>query len=72
MFFGSAGTTFTSPGGKPASVQSSPMRRALIGVSSEGLSTTAFPIASAAATWIIGIAKGIEEGVTSATTPTAS
>ncbi len=52
------GTTFSTPGGTPASSASSPSRSALSGVCSAGFSTAVLPQASAGATfhvaWPIG------------------
>ncbi len=42
------------------------------GVSSAGLATTAFPAASAAATWPVKIASGKFHGLMQATTPSGA
>jgi hypothetical protein len=46
----SPGTTFSTPGGRPASRASSPKRIAVSGASSAGFSTQQLPVASAGAT----------------------
>ena len=66
----SVGTTFSTPGGTPASVSSSATRNAVNGVSGAGLMTTAFPAPSAGATLRVIIAAGKFQGVIMATTPT--
>src|SRR5207247_7864248 len=62
------GITFSTPGGSPASSASSPIRTAVSGVSSAGLSTTQLPAASAGAhfqpTMIIGKFHGMIAPIT--------
>ncbi len=66
------GTTLSAPGGSPASSAISPRRSAVSGVSSAGFSTTAFPAASAAATFRAAIRSGKFHGTMSPTTPIGS
>ncbi|MNS79401.1 hypothetical protein D3C72_1130550 [compost metagenome] len=65
-------TTLSAPGGKPASSASSASRSAVSGVSSDGLSTTVQPAASAGATFHSAMASGKFHGTMAATTPTGS
>ncbi len=65
-------TTFTTPGGSPASVISSPSRSADSGVCSAGLSTTVHPAASAGPSFHAAISSGKFHGMICATTPTGS
>ena len=66
------GTTLTTPGGRPASRQSSAKRSGPSGASSAGLSTTQLPAASAGATFIAGETIPPFHGVSTATTPYGS
>ena len=66
------GTTFSTPGGKSASRASSPMRSAVSGVSSAGLSTTVQPQASAGAIFHMPIMSGKFHGTMAPTTPIGS
>ncbi len=65
-------TTFTTPGGIPASSTSSPKRNALRGVSSAGFSTTVHPAASAGPIFQAAISSGKFQGMIAPTTPTGS
>ncbi len=65
-------TTLNRPRGTPASMASSARRTAENGVSSEGLSTTALPAASAAPTFHDTITSGKFHGVIAPTTPYGS
>ena len=62
-------TMLKMPGGTPASTASSARRSTENGVSSEGLSTTALPAASAAPTFHEAITSGKFHGVIAPTTP---
>lgn len=62
-------TTLKRPGGTPASTASSASLSAEKGVSSEGLSTTALPAASAAPTFHDIMTSGKFHGVIAPTTP---
>ncbi len=64
------GTTLSTPGGRPASVNTSASSRAVNGVSSAGLSTIVQPAAMAGATLRAAIASGKFHGVTSRHGPT--
>ncbi len=64
------GTTFTTPGGTPASSRIDAMRSAVRGVSDAGLRTTEQPAASAGPILRVAIAAGKFHGVTSTATPT--
>ena len=66
------GTMFTTPGGNPASVISSPTRSAVSGVCSAGLSTTVHPAASAGPSFQAIISSGKFHGMICPTTPTGS
>ena len=61
-----------TPSGRPASSASSPMRNALSGVSSAGLTTTVLPAASAGANPQAAIAMGKFHGTMTPTTPSGS
>ena len=67
-----AGTTLTSPGGRPASRHNSPNRSAASGASSEGLNTTAFPAANAGATHDPATTSEPFHGAMTPTTPYGS
>src|SRR6185295_5975996 len=62
-------TRFNTPGGIPASANSSTIRTPVAGVSVAGLKTTVFPATSAGAIFQTGMATGKFQGVTQATTP---
>jgi hypothetical protein len=62
-------TTLKSPGGTPASMANSASRSADQGVSSDGLSTTALPAASAAPTFHDTMTSGKFHGVIAPMTP---
>ena len=62
-------TTFSTPGGRPASSASSPSREAVIGLCSAGLSTTVFPNASAGATFQLASISGKFHGLMATATP---
>ena len=62
-------TTFSTPGGSPASEKASAIRCVHTGVSEAGLRTTVHPATSAGAVFHIGMAKGKFHGVISATGP---
>ena len=64
--------TVKTPSGIPASSASSPIRRAVIGVSSAGLSTTQLPAASAGAKPQPAIGIGKFHGTITPTTPSGS
>ena len=64
--------TWNSPSGRPASSASSPSRTAVSGVSSAGLSTTAFPAASAGAKPHAAMVMGKFHGTMIPTTPYGS
>ncbi len=66
------GRICSTPSGMPASSASSPMRSALSGVSSAGLSTTVLPAASAGAKPHPAIAMGKFQGTMMPTTPSGS
>ena len=61
---------FRTPGGRPASANSSARARAVSGVCSAGFRTTVQPAASAGATLRVTMAAGKFHGVMAATTPT--
>jgi len=63
-------TTFTTPGGTPASRRMSATANAHSGVSLAGLSTTVQPAASAGPILRVAMAAGKFHGVTSTLTPT--
>ena len=65
-------TTLSTPAGMPASSASSPMRRAVSGVCSAGLSTTVHPAARAGATFHAAISRGKFHGMIWPHTPTGS
>ena len=65
----SPGSTFSTPGGSPASNASCPSSRAEAGESSEGLSTTVLPAASAGPIFKAALMTGKFQGVIAATTP---
>ena len=65
-------TTFTAPGGKPASVISSAKPSVEAGACSDGLITTVHPAARAGATFQVISSSGEFHGVIAATTPTGS
>ena len=62
-------TTFSAPGGNPASSASSARRSAVSGVSSAGLSTMAQPVASAGPIFHTAISSGKFHGMIAPTTP---
>jgi hypothetical protein len=64
--------TFHTPAGTPASRASSARRSAETGASSAGLCTTAFPQASAGASFQEAMTRGKFHGVIAPTTPTGS
>ena len=66
---GSPLTMLKTPGGKPASSESEPNSRAVIGVNSDGFKITVHPAATAEDTFLVTIAKGKFHGVIAATTP---
>src|SRR5580693_1220688 len=66
------GTTFTTPGGTPASRQSSARRSGDGGASSAGFSTTVQPVASAGPIFQIDAVSGPFHGMMAPTTPTGS
>ncbi len=66
------GTTVSTPGGSPASTASSPIRIAVNGVISAGLSTTALPAAIAGANPQPAIGIGKFHGTITPTTPSGS
>ena len=63
------GTTFTTPGGKPASARISARTRAVTGVSKAGLRTAVFPVTSAGASFQMAIMYGRFQGMIAPTTP---
>ena len=65
-------TMLSTPGGKPASMTSSPSRSALSGVCSAGFSTMVQPAASAGAIFHTAISSGKFQGMIWPTTPTGS
>ena len=66
------GSTFSTPGGSPASSASSPMRIAVSGVISAGFRTTQFPAASAGAAFQPTMIIGKFQGMIAPTTPSGS
>jgi hypothetical protein len=62
----------TTPGGTPASRQSSPSRSGVNGASSAGFSTTVQPVASAGPIFQIDAVSGPFHGMMAPTTPTGS
>ena len=66
------GTTVKTPGGRPASSASSPMRIAVSGVISAGLSTTVLPAARAGARPQPAMGIGKFQGTITPTTPRGS
>ncbi len=66
------GTMVSTPSGRPASTASSPIRMAVSGVSSAGLSTTVLPAASAGAKPHAAIGIGKFQGTMMPTTPSGS
>src|SRR5882757_9884844 len=66
------GTTFTTPGGTPASRHSSARRSGVNGASSAGFSTTVHPVASAGPIFQIDAVNGPFQGMIAPTTPTGS
>ena len=66
------GRICSTPSGSPASRASSPMRSALSGVSSAGLTTTVLPAASAGAKPQPAMAMGKFHGTMTPTTPSGS
>ncbi|VVJ18425.1 Uncharacterised protein [Amycolatopsis camponoti] len=62
-------TTLYTPFGAPASAMTSASRVAVDGVSSDGLTTTALPQASAGATFQVSSSSGRFQGTMTATTP---
>jgi len=62
----------TTPGGTPASRQSSPNRNGVSGASSAGFSTTVQPVASAGPIFQIAAVSGPFHGMMAPTTPTGS
>ena len=65
-------STLTTPGGKPASSASSPIRSAVSGVCSAGLSSTVQPAASAGPSFHAAISMGKFHGMICPHTPTGS
>jgi hypothetical protein len=65
-------TTFTTPGGNPASANSRAVSTVAAGVCSEGLITNVFPQASAGAALNATCSPGEFHGVIAATTPIGS
>ena len=63
-------TTFSTPGGSPASINASAIRCAQTGVRDAGLSTAVQPATSAGAVFQTGMANGKFHGVINATGPT--
>ena len=66
------GRMLSTPGGRPASSASSPMRTAVRGVSCAGLSTTQLPAASAGAAFQPTMIIGKFHGMMAPTTPSGS
>ena len=66
------GKMLTTPGGNPASRISSPSRKAVSGVISDGFKITVLPQASAGASFQLAMASGKFHGTMAATTPTGS
>ena len=62
-------TTFSTPGGRPASVAISPSRCAVSGLHSAGLWTTVHPAASAGAIFHVLSMNGVFHGVITPTGP---
>ena len=62
-------TTFNTPAGKPASMHNSENKKAVMGVSSEGLATTVLPEANAGAIFHVNKYKGKFQGEIQPTTP---
>ena len=60
---------FSTPGGKPASMQTCANKAAVKGVISEGLATTVLPVASAGAIFQVNRYSGRFHGEMQATTP---
>src|SRR5690554_5531152 len=65
-------TIFNTPGGKPALLQISPNKDAVIGVISLGLATTVLPAAKAGAIFQLNKYKGRFQGEMHPTTPKGS
>ncbi len=65
-------TTFTTPAGKPASTISSASSSVDVGVTSDGLTTTVLPAASAGKSFHPSSPSGVFHGVIAATTPIGS
>jgi hypothetical protein len=65
-------TTLTTPDGKPASTTSSASMRVDVGVTSDGLTTTVLPAASAGNSFQPRSPSGVFQGVMAATTPIGS
>src|ERR1700744_3083886 len=65
-------STWSTPSGSPASTASAARRSAVSGVSSAGLSSTAFPAASAGANPQVAIGMGKFHGTITPTTPSGS
>ena len=65
-------TTLRTPGGKPASIASSPSASAVNGVWLAGFTITTFPQASAGAIFQAASNRGKFQGTIAATTPTGS
>ena len=63
-------TTFSTPGGMPASSASSPRRAAVSGLSSLIFSTAVLPKARQGATFQVAVMKGTFHGLMRAHTPT--
>mmetsp|Transcript_97191 Transcript_97191/g.253258 ORF Transcript_97191/g.253258 Transcript_97191/m.253258 type:complete len:217 (-) Transcript_97191:479-1129(-) len=63
------GSTWTVPGGNPASPRISPSRSTVSGASKGGFTTTQLPAASATATFFVAISKGWFQGVMRPQTP---
>src|SRR5205085_53878 len=63
------GSTWSAPGGRPASIAIRPNIRAVSGDREAGFSTTVLPAASAGATFQQAIGKGKFQGTMAATTP---
>src|SRR5688572_2646836 len=68
----SPGTTFSTPGGSPASIASSANLSAELDAISDGLSTTVLPAASAGANLSTALTDGKFQGVIAPTTPRGS
>ena len=66
------GTTLRTPAGRPASTASSPIRIAVSGVISAGLSTTVLPAASAGPSFQAAMTSGKFQGTMMPTTPSGS